>query len=98
MTDSKKRQEAFTKIYDEAYWGKDNLSGSGSSIEATIATKTIITDVINKFGIRSIADVACGDFIWMPSLLRELEEPIEYVGSDIVEHLITKVVISKAIC
>jgi hypothetical protein len=60
------RKEAFTSIYDEGYWGTDNLSGAGSSLQATETTREIILKIVRDYEIGSIVDVACGDFVWMP--------------------------------
>ncbi len=92
MTDltSESRRKAFTSIYDRCYWGTENLSGPGSSVAATEKTREIVLKVIDDYGITSVVDVACGDFVWMPIALNELNGPVQYTGCDIVEDLIAR--------
>ena len=85
------RQIAFDRIYQDAYWGAGHLSGSGSTIQATTLVRGVIDRVVRDFHVRSIADVACGDMVWMPIVLEGLKADgldIEYVGCDIVPSLI----------
>jgi hypothetical protein len=82
------RKEAFTSIYDEGYWGTDNLSGFGSSLQATETTREVILKIVRDYEIGSIVDVACGDFVWMPLVLEELAGSVKYTGCDIVEGVV----------
>ena len=43
---------------------------------------------IKKFKIKRLFDAPCGDFNWMPQVLKGVE--VDYIGSDIVEDLIVK--------
>jgi 2-polyprenyl-3-methyl-5-hydroxy-6-metoxy-1,4-benzoquinol methylase len=81
------RKEAFEKIYSDNYWGTEVKSGSGSTIAATENIRNIIPEIVNKYNIKSIVDVACGDLTWMPLVLEKLGD-IKYTGCDIVESLI----------
>lgn len=67
----------------------ESVSGPGSA-RASICVQHVdhCTKIIAQNGIRSIADVPCGDFKWMPLLLKEHPE-IDYRGYDIVKPLIT---------
>lgn len=87
---SKSREEAFSSIYKNHYWGTENRSGPGSSISATKVTRRIISRIIKDYKIKSIVDVACGDFAWMPLLLEELAGSVSYTGCDIVKGLVTQ--------
>ena len=89
-TQNKSRKQAFTSIYDEKYWGEDNLSGAGSSLEATKVTREIVLKIIQEYKIASITDVACGDFVWMPLVLDQLKKTVTYTGCDIVEKLVAQ--------
>jgi hypothetical protein len=84
------RKQAFTAIYDDGYWGSDHLSGGGSSLEATEITREIVLKVVDDFGIQSIVDVACGDFVWMPLVLGRVGGFVTYTGCDIVENLVAR--------
>ena len=86
--ESKKREEAFSRIYREERWGNAAASGGGSTLDYTEPVRTTLQHVIENFGIRSMLDVACGDFGWMPMVLDSLPESFRYVGSDIVPELI----------
>jgi hypothetical protein len=83
------RKKAFELIYEKEYWGKDVKSGGGSTLEATVFARQIISKVISDHSIKSIVDVACGDLTWMPLVLEELKDSVMYTGCDIVESLIT---------
>jgi len=82
------RKKAFESIYEEGYWGKDVKSGAGSTLEATKVTREVILKVIRDYNIKSVVDVACGDFTWMPLVLDELKGSVKYTGCDIVESLV----------
>ena len=81
------REQAFKSIYEDGYWGKEGFSGAGSTLDATKVTRDIIAKVIADYQIKSIVDVACGDFVWMPFVLQEFSS-VQYTGCDIVASLI----------
>jgi hypothetical protein len=85
---SETRKQAFTSVYDQGYWGSDNLSGFGSSLEATGVTREIVLKIIRDYEIKSVVDVACGDFVWMPLVLNELMDSVKFTGCDIVDSLL----------
>lgn len=82
------RKFAFETIYSTKYWGEQNLSGAGSSIEATTLARDAILKIVNDYQIKSIVDVACGDFVWMPLALEQLGKDVRYIGCDIVASLV----------
>ena len=84
------RKNAFTSIYKQHYWGDKNLSGAGSSLDATSVTRDTVLNIVRQYDIKSIVDVACGDFVWMPLVLKELNNTVDYTGCDIVDHLVTE--------
>jgi len=87
-TQSELRKRAFMSIYKNSYWGADDPSGFGSSLQATKITRSIVLKIVGEYGINSIVDVACGSFVWMPWVLEELKESVQYTGCDIVESLV----------
>jgi hypothetical protein len=87
---SKAREEAFTSIYESGYWGGEDASGAGSTLEATATTRSIVARIIADFKIIDIVDVACGDFTWMPLVLRTVAGSVRYTGCDIVGRLIER--------
>lgn len=91
MAQKSERQAAFDKIYAEAYWGSEHLSGSGSTIEATQLVRKVIERTIKDFHISTVVDVACGDMAWMPLVLEHIKAQgisVDYLGCDIVPSLI----------
>lgn len=82
----------FTTVFDQRLWGSDeSASGMGSELNSgqVAHAMTLLRRIIPELGIRSIADVPCGDFNWMPVLLREHPE-IDYRGYDIVPALVNE--------
>ena len=104
-TTSTSRAQAFERVYAEGRWkhGVDGaLCGSGwshvPSGQGAMALKAV-TDVVESFGIRSIADVPCGDGCFASAMIGALRSNstvpalrrannVEYVGVDIVARLI----------
>ncbi len=81
------RQRAFATIEAERRWGAAVVSGGGSSVRSTAACRDILVEVVQRVGARSMLDVPCGDFGWMPLVLERLPD-VAYVGGDIVGSLI----------
>lgn len=86
--ENKERENAFSTIYGEKRWGDDNLSGGGSSIDFTQNTRSVIAKVVNDLGCNSMLDAACGDFEWMPLVLKQMKPDFKYIGCDIVPSLV----------
>lgn len=82
------RSKAFIKIENERRWGKEHASGWGSTVSYTNLTREIIEDVVRNYNIQSMLDAACGDFAWMPLVLKKLPLKFKYIGCDIVPNLI----------
>jgi len=79
-------QDRFTLIYRRNAWGsKESISGSGSTLAMTTSIRSLLPIIFEKFKIKSILDVPCGDFNWMK--LVDLNG-ISYLGGDIVEPLV----------
>jgi len=79
-------QDRFTLIYRRNAWGsKESISGSGSSLAMTKPIRFFLPILFERFEIKSILDVPCGDFNWMK--LVDLNG-ISYLGGDIVEPLV----------
>lgn len=84
------RRRAFATIERERRWGGTHVSGWGSAGERTLRPQAVLSQVIEEFGIRSMLDVACGDFSWMPAMLEQAPQGFKYVGCDIVPALIER--------
>ena len=80
----------FSAVYEERLWGSaESASGLGSERNSGTVRHAlaVLDDVIRTHGIRSIADIPCGDFNWMPELLAAHSD-LTYVGYDVVPALI----------
>lgn len=87
-----KTEQIFTDIYDNQFWaagkvGAESVSGPGSSYTNTKKLVVELQKLFRDYNIRTILDVACGDFNWMQFVNLE---GIQYYGIDIVKELIEK--------
>lgn len=83
-------EERFTTVYREGSWNSDeSASGVGSERGSGQVAHAldILGRMISDLNIRSISDLPCGDFNWMPQLL-EAHPHIDYIGYDVVTPLI----------
>ena len=60
----------------------ESESGPGSSLEFTKLTRVYLQDIVERYSIRSIIDVACGDWNWMRHIM-PLPGVQSYTGYDI---------------
>jgi hypothetical protein len=79
-------EKIFTNIYHTNPWGcEESHSGAGSTILATMAIREAIPKFIEKYEIKSILDLPCGDFNWM----RKVDLGVDrYIGGDVVKILV----------
>ena len=76
----------FNEIYRKNIWGdSDSKSGTGSNLRQTENIRKQLPSFLNGLNIKTILDIPCGDFYWMP--LIDLDN-ISYFGADIVDDLI----------
>jgi hypothetical protein len=81
-------RQYFQDIYKQRLFGKSSsASGPGSSLDATKVIRESIFDLFDRYGIRTIADIPCGDFLWFRAM--ELKD-LRYTGFDIVPELISE--------
>lgn len=79
-------KEVFTQIFEECEWSsEESVSGMGSTLARTVSTRIQLPKLFEKFQIKRLLDVACGDFNWMKKIVNYLEY---YKGTDIVDKLI----------
>ena len=63
---SKNIEETFTEIYKNKFWdSKESVSGRGSEIEQTKRIIIELPKLYDKFEIKSVLDIPCGDYHWM---------------------------------
>jgi len=76
----------FDKIYEQNYWhDKDSKSGTGSNLLQTGTLREELPVLFDKYKIKSILDIPCGDFYWFKHV--DLKG-VDYIGADIVVDLI----------
>lgn len=79
------RKSQFTTIYKSGgFGGSLSLSGVGSDLEQTRVIRDELHRVIQKYAIKSMLDVPCGDMYWMQHV--DLKG-VDYIGADIVDDL-----------
>lgn len=82
-------EERFEFIYRRNYWGnKETVSGAGSTIAATEATRRALERFIRENRIHSMLDAPCGDWNWMKHV--RFHSKFRYYGADIVGPLINE--------
>ncbi len=83
-------RDRFTLVYEQGSWKSDeSVSGLGSERSSGQVHHTLglLRRFVSELDIKSIADVPCGDFNWMPLFLEEHPQ-IAYTGYDVVPPLI----------
>ncbi len=88
--DERELAARFGMVFKENRWGNDeSVSGSGSALASPSVRDSIrvLDMIVRHFRIKSICDVPCGDFYWIPLLLGRFPK-LEYLGFDIVPDLI----------
>ena len=87
-----RRKRNFTYIYDTNYWSDpESRSGPGSRRDSGSVRHVldVLATVTERYAIRTIADIPCGDFNWIGAYLEAWPE-VDYVGFDIVDELIKR--------
>ena len=81
-----KPKDIFTRIYKTNGWkDSESASGTGSNIAETRKIVENLPRIFEKYSIRSILDLPCGDYNWMNQL--DFKE-IKYTGGDIVGDIV----------
>ncbi|MDI1323217.1 MAG: class I SAM-dependent methyltransferase [Algoriphagus sp.] len=76
----------FEEIYKSNFWASnESISGPGSQLDKTITIREELPRIIEKFQIKTLLDLPCGDFYWMS---RVNLKGVHYIGGDIVTNLI----------
>lgn len=83
-------EETFQRIYAENLWGPldDFDSGDGSTkAHLTEPYVVLVRNLVDQYGVKSVADLGCGDFRVGQSLL---SSGLRYTGVDVVKSLIER--------
>mmetsp|Transcript_112734 Transcript_112734/g.352572 ORF Transcript_112734/g.352572 Transcript_112734/m.352572 type:complete len:473 (-) Transcript_112734:174-1592(-) len=90
-TATAQKDRAYAVVYRFNVWGSDvSRSGTGSDLwspEARLAV-TALEAVVDRFGVRSLLDCACGDATWMLPFFVARHPEVTYCGVDIVPEVI----------
>ena len=82
------RSEIFSEIYQRRLWGGERgvySSGTGSKDDVNASYVALVRALIISEGVRSIADLGCGDF----RVGRQIISPgVTYVGCDVVPKVV----------
>jgi SAM-dependent methyltransferase len=88
------RRDVFRKVFHANGWdGTESVSGPGSTMEATKPLRAALPHLLEKYEVRTLLDIPCGDAHWIS---RTLTKNVEYIGADIVPELIKNNRNSKA--
>jgi hypothetical protein len=80
----------FTRYYDKNHWADpESRSGPGSRQNSPQVRHALLTlsAITEQYGIRTLADIPCGDFNWIGTYLSAWPS-VEYTGFDIVAKLV----------
>lgn len=81
-------EDRFRLAFATNLWGADeSRSGGGSTLQQTDYIADILPSVLDRFGVRRLLDLPCGDFNWMRGV--DLSD-VEYIGGDILPELIER--------
>ncbi|MDX2248058.1 MAG: class I SAM-dependent methyltransferase [Bacteroidia bacterium] len=84
----KTAEEVFEFIYRAGIWGtREVKSGGGSTEDQTRELVEQLPLLLEKYGIKTLLDIPCGDFSWM---CRVDLQGIDYTGGDIVEKIVAE--------
>jgi hypothetical protein len=77
-------EDAFDSIFKKKYWSSVHANGPGSTEYASKDARHILTEVIEKYNIRSLVDAPCGLYSWIGLT----NTAVDYIGIDIVKEQI----------
>ncbi len=92
MVSSLGRAKRFTQYYDSNHWADpESRSGPGSRQDSPQVQHALgaLATITERYAIRTLADIPCGDFNWMGAHLSAWPR-VEYIGFDIVAKLIKR--------
>nr|WP_245191986.1 class I SAM-dependent methyltransferase [Amycolatopsis azurea] len=78
-------QDRFTYIFRSRLWESSSVSGPGSESVQTRELREQLPVLLERFGVRTLLDLPCGDFGWLSEVELDLDR---YIGADIVTDLV----------
>ncbi len=89
-----KRKAVFNSIYKSYHWKDYNKPRAGESYSGFGSDKHLSDDIIFLFKkfieekkIKTILDLACGDFNWMKNIIMNNKKILSYTGYEIVDEI-----------
>lgn len=85
-------RKRFAGVYRDGGWGSaESLSGPGSERDSGSVRQAlkVLRKVAGEHQVRSMVDIPCGDFNWMPLFLEENPE-LKYLGYDVVPEIVAR--------
>ena len=79
--------EVFSAVYERNVWQRSDTSGPGSSVEATVAYRQYLQEVMRRKRVKKVLDLGCG--LW-EHLAAVNWTGIEYLGVDPVPSVIAR--------
>jgi hypothetical protein len=80
--------DVFKDIHENNLWGsRESVSGPGSTAEQTVRLAAGFDAAVKELGVKSICDVACGDFRW---LSRTASASLVLSASDVVPSIVDR--------
>jgi hypothetical protein len=80
--------QIFDFIYRTNLWGSpESPSGLGSQLDSTARLRSELPLIIERFGVRTLLDLPCGDFSWLSTARLPIDR---YIGADIVPDIIRR--------
>lgn len=90
MRSGDSREEIFNTIYETNHWdSEESVSGPGGELRQTESLCRKLPLFFEKYDIKSMLDIPCGDFNWMQHVDMSYLE--RYIGADIVQDLVEEV-------
>lgn len=81
-------KDTFHAIHSTNHWANsESVSGEGSGSQQTVELRTRLADILQKYKIKTILDLPCGDFSWMQNVEYQFQH---YTGGDIVDAIIER--------
>ncbi|MEV6908165.1 class I SAM-dependent methyltransferase [Amycolatopsis sp. NPDC051071] len=80
-------RDRFTYIFRSRLWSSSSVSGPGSEWAQTQRLRDLLPGLLDRFGVRTLLDLPCGDFGWLSEVDLDLDR---YIGADIVADLVER--------
>lgn len=88
---STESEQAFTNIYDNHIWGKNEEgrghSGGGSTVSNTVIYRAFLQKFLKENNITSVVDIGCGDWEFSKTINWD---NVTYTGYDVVRSVIER--------